>query len=68
MSEGPRDGLTEAEILKVVDKFGYNAFDMAGVIIKLSRKVKKLQHDLDDAVGYRLATAEETRGDQSRDV
>lgn len=68
-SKGPRDGLTEAQILDVADKeFGFNHGDMAGTIIKLRRHLAKVQHDLDDAVGYRLATAGETKGDQDRDV
>lgn len=80
--EGPRSGIREDLITMTVQEFGGDCGDLAGEVIKLRsqtvqfqliemklrKKLADVQHDLDEAVGYRLATAEETSGDQDRDV
>lgn len=51
-------------IKDLLDEFGYDENDLAAEVLKLRAQVKRMQQDLDEAVGYRLVTAEETRGDQ----
>jgi hypothetical protein len=38
-----------------------------GFIVVPRAEVEKLQHDLDQAVGYKLAVAQESRGDHGYD-
>lgn len=56
--------MSKAEVdaaIAITREFG--PLEMAREIIWLRAQVAQLQHDLDAAVGYKLAVAQETRGD-----
>lgn len=61
------DELADVARRDVLWEFCWDPQDMAIEIVKLRAERGKLQRDLDQAVGYKLATAEETRGDMDRD-
>lgn len=45
----------------------YPPGEIAAVMLLAATEIRQLREDLDKAVGYKLATAEETKGDMDRD-
>ena len=69
VSRSPEDIENDLSAIDDIEaEFDFDAHKLAAEVRRLQQEVAKLQDDLDEAVGYKLATAEETRGDQDRDV